>query len=254
MPVLQEGERMSEAFIAAKDLLVKRSDQVILDKVSLNIERGDFVTLIGPNGAGKSTLLKCLLGIVKPDAGEVSRSAGVRIGYVPQRLQVEAIMPLRVRRFLMLGQSIQQAVLKETCVQMGLEKLLDRMMSELSGGELQRVLLARALLRKPDLLVLDEPAQNLDVSGQLEFYALIEKQHRDTGVGVLMVSHDLHLVMAATRRVLCLNGHVCCEGDAEDVSRNPAFVSLFGEDMAHLVRVYHHHHDHTCEGGHHHNV
>lgn len=241
---------MAMASLASiQDLVVQGETRPILDKVSLDIQERDFITVIGPNGAGKSTLLKCLLGIVKSDSGSVTLSPQTRIGYVPQRCVVEPTMPLSSESFLKIGLKCEKPLWEETIEQVGISGLLRRPMHQMSGGEMQRILLTRALLREPNLLVLDEPAQNLDVSGQMSFYQMIDTQHREKGIAVIMVSHDLHLVMAATRRVICLNGHICCEGRAESVSRNPAFEALFGEQMAQLVRVYHHHHDHSHEPG-----
>ncbi|WP_169566161.1 ATP-binding cassette domain-containing protein [Sneathiella limimaris] len=242
--------------ITAENIQVFRDGRAVLNDVSLTIGRNDFITIIGPNGAGKSMLLKCMMGFYAPDRGKVTRADDLKVGYVPQRLIADNSIPISVKRFLNLrtfaSRKEQQAVIEET----NIGQFLNSPLSVLSGGELQRVLLARALLNKPNLLVLDEPAQNLDVQGQLFFYKLIEKIYREQGISVLMVSHDLHLVMSATRNVLCLSGEVCCYGEPSSVAKDPAFVSLFGEDLANMMASYHHHdhghvHDHKHIHGNH---
>ncbi|WP_025896856.1 ATP-binding cassette domain-containing protein [Sneathiella glossodoripedis] len=235
--------------ISARNVSVERDGKSVLKDVSVSIGYRDFITIIGPNGAGKSMLLKCLMGFYTPDRGSVTQSADLKIGYVPQRLVADHSIPITVERFLKLRKlstsESRDRVIAET--EIGL--LLRQPLSVLSGGELQRVLLARALLDNPTLLVLDEPAQNLDVTGQLAFYKLIERIYRERNVSILMVSHDLHLVMSATRNVLCLSGEVCCYGEPSSVAQDPAFITLFGEDMAKMMASYHHH-DHEQ---HHHN-
>lgn len=230
--------------IAADNISVRRRGKAVLHEVSLRVERHDFVTVLGPNGAGKTTLLKCLIGLHKPDGGTVMRTSGLKIGYVPQRLAVAPDMPLRVRAFFALRRRAVAAVIDRTAEETGVASLLDKPLYELSGGELQRVLMARALLEAPDLLVLDEPTQNLDVSGQLAFYRLLARLYEQRQFAILMVSHDLHLVMAATRRVVCLYHHVCCHGAPHVVAQDPEFIALLGNDMARLTAVYHHAHDH----------
>ncbi len=217
----------------------------LLDEVSLQVPAGNIVTVVGPNGAGKTTLLKAVLGLVQPQAGTVWRRPGLRVGYVPQRLSIDPSLPLTVRRFLALalrrgGDGEVAAALAGVRA----AHVLDRQVHDISGGELQRVMLARAALRRPDLLVLDEPVGNVDMVGQAELYAAIAKLRDDTGCGVLMVSHDLHLVMAATDQVICLNHHVCCAGTPQAVSRDPAYAALFGTPAAANLAVYAHHHDH----------
>lgn len=220
------------------------------------------MTLIGPNGCGKTTLLRCLLGLMKPDSGKLKRRRGLRIGYVPQHSHFEPTMPLTVKHFLKLSRH-QDARVNEVIDMMKVLPLMNQQMQALSGGELQRVMLTQALLRKPNLLVLDEPVQGVDFSGQAELYQLIREASQRFHCAVLMVSHDLHLVMADTDRVLCLNGHICCSGSPQSVSKDPAFVKLFGEDVARQIAFYVHHHDHHHrldgevihehgKGGHHH--
>ena len=235
----------AEALAELSGIAVSFGRRTVLDDVSLAVAPGEMVTVIGPNGAGKSTLLRILLGLLPPTRGTVRRRPGLTIGYVPQRLAIDDTLPLTVRRFLALarrrGRSGRDpgAALEEV----GAVRLLDAAVQGLSGGELQRVLIARALLRAPDLLVLDEPAQGLDVIGQAELFGLIRRIRDRHGCGILMVSHDLHLVMAATDRVICLNGHICCSGRPEAVTRDPAYRALFGP-AADTLALYAHHHDH----------
>jgi zinc transport system ATP-binding protein len=217
----------------------------VLDGVSLNVRRGRIVTVVGPNGAGKSTLLKVALGLIVPDRGSVERTCPV-IGYVPQRLNVERILPLSVRRFLAMAlpAGCESGRLEGALDLVGAGHVLGRQVADLSGGEAQRVLLARALARRPDLLVLDEPVGGVDMAGQAELYDLIAGQAHAHGIGVLMVSHDLHVVMAATDEVVCLNRHVCCAGHPETVSRHPEYLALFGPRVAESLAIYTHAHDH----------
>lgn len=238
---------MAEALIEARGILVSFGGRSVLHNGEARVGEGEIVTLIGPNGAGKTTMVRVMLGLLQPEKGRVTRKPGLRIGYMPQRVNIDPALPIDVRRFLFLGLSrsdmghgLRQAVLGET----GVDHVADTPIQNISGGEMQRVLLARALLRNPDLLVLDEPVQGVDVSGQAELYALIRGIRDKRGCGVLMVSHDLHMVMAATDHVICLNQHVCCAGHPEHVSRHPEFVSLFGESVAAELSIYHHQHDH----------
>lgn len=221
------------------------SGRVILEGVSLKLAEGEILTLVGPNGAGKSTLVRIALGLRPPEAGTVWRRPGLTIGFVPQRLTLPETLPLSVARFLTLGTRTGRAQVQAALDETGAGHVIDSPVQGISGGELQRALLARALLREPRLLVLDEPVQGVDVAGQYALYDLIRSLRERRGCGILMVSHDLHLVMAATDRVLCLNRHVCCEGHPETVSRDPAYRALFGRDGAAHLAVYHHHHDHT---------
>ena len=216
--------------------------RVALHDVSLAIRPGEILTIIGPNGAGKTTLLRIVLGLQRPDAGHVRRRSGLRLGYVPQRFAIDDTLPLTVRRFLALAPGARRPI-AEALAEVGASHALALPVQTLSGGELQRVLLARALLRDPELLVLDEPVQGVDIAGQAELFALIRRIRDTTGCGVLLVSHDLHLVMAATDRVLCLNHHVCCSGHPETVSRDPAYRALFGAAIEGFA-LYAHRHDH----------
>ncbi|MDH0749347.1 zinc ABC transporter ATP-binding protein ZnuC [Pseudomonas sp. GD03842] len=235
---------MSDALIRLKGVSVTRTGQNVLDNIQLSVRPGEIVTLIGPNGAGKTTLVKAVLGLLKPDAGDVWRKPRLRVGYMPQKLHVDATLPLSVLRFLRLVPGVDRAMALAALAEVGAERVIDSPLQGISGGEMQRVLLARALLRKPELLVLDEPVQGVDVAGQAELYALITQLRDRHQCGVLMVSHDLHLVMSTTDQVVCLNRHVCCSGHPEQVSNDPAFVELFGQNAPSLA-IYHHHHDHA---------
>jgi zinc transport system ATP-binding protein len=234
----------SDTLIAAHALSVHFRQRTILDRVDLTVSRGEIVTVIGLNGAGKSTLVRALLGLIKPASGSIFKQPGLRIGYSPQHLHLDATLPLSVARFLTLGGRAPRPRLRELLTEVGVADVLDSQVADISGGELHRVLLARALLRKPDLLVLDEPLAGVDVAGQSELYRLIADIRHRYACGVLMVSHDLHVVMAATDKVVCINHHVCCTGRPESVTRHPEFVALFGAHVAEDLAVYAHHHDH----------
>ena len=238
--------------IQASNINVSRQGNKILENVSVVVGDHDFLTVIGPNGAGKSMLLKCLMGFYAPDIGEIRKMNGLRVGYVPQNFASEHTMPISVRRFLTLRKKTEKAAIEEIAQETGILNILDQALFELSGGERQRVLLARSLFDNPHLLVLDEPAQNLDISGQLGFYRLVEKIYEERKVSVLMVSHDLHLVMASTKEVICLFHHVCCSGEPQIVAKDPEFVSLFGNDMATMMAAYQHSHDHAHHDNHSH--
>lgn len=234
---------MSAALIKLEDVSVQFAGEAVLQHVQLQIRAGEIVTLIGPNGAGKTTLVRCVLGLLEPTSGHVWRQPKLRIGYMPQKLHIDATLPLSVLRFLRLVPGVNRHSADRALTEVGAERLIDSPLQTISGGELQRVLLARALLRKPQLLVLDEPVQGVDVAGQAELYRLISTLRERHGCGVLMVSHDLHLVMSATDQVICLNRHVCCSGHPEQVSGDPAFIELFGKNARSLA-IYQHHHDH----------
>lgn len=216
----------------------------VLHNVSLHLTRGQILTLIGPNGAGKTTLVKLALGLLTPTSGIVQRTSGLRVGYMPQRLQVDATLPISVQRFLQMVPGARSQDIASVLEEVGALRVQHSRLQALSGGELQRVLLARALLGKPDLLVLDEPTQGVDLKGQAELYRLITQIRDRHDCGVLMVSHDLHLVMSATDEVICLNQHVCCHGHPEQVSNDPAYLELFGKVGVQAMAVYTHHHNH----------
>lgn len=229
--------------IQAQQITVERSGRTLLKQVDLSVHAGEIVTLIGPNGAGKTTLVRSVLGLCKISSGKIHRKPNLRIGYMPQKLHIDPSLPLTVNRFLTLSGAKQTAVV-HALEQTHAPHLKSLPLQTLSGGEMQRVLLARALLNNPDLLVLDEPVQGVDVTGQTALYALINELRQQRNCGVLLVSHDLHLVMANTDTVVCLNQHVCCHGHPEQVSTDPEFLALFGDQSHASVALYTHHHDH----------
>jgi zinc transport system ATP-binding protein len=243
-PMPHSGSDSLDRLVACHDIRVTFGARVVLHAVDLEIARGEIVTIIGPNGAGKTTLLRVMLGLIKPQAGGVERKAGLRIGYLPQRVPIDPVLPLTVRRLMTLTDRSTTDVIDAALAETGVAHLAMAQARTLSGGELQRVLLARALLRRPDLLVLDEPVQGVDFSGEAALYELIGNIRERHGCGILMISHDLHVVMAATDRVICLNRHVCCAGTPDAVSRHPEYARLFGRRAATALAVYTHHHDH----------
>jgi len=237
----------SQALISAHNINLSLHGKPVLDNVSFELKQGEFITLIGPNGAGKSSLIKVLLGLIKADSGNIKRSSDIRLGYTPQTFSPNPFIPISVVGFLNLNQKVAQNFLHETSLLTGIEGLLDSPLRSLSGGELQRVLLARALLNKPNVLILDEPAQNLDVNGQMHLYKLIQDIHQQQGCAVLMVSHDLHRVMKESTQVLCLYHHICCMGQPETIIKNSQFNDLFADQMDELMATYEHHHNHCHE-------
>ena len=237
-------DRDEAILIAGSDLTVNLGGQAIINGVDIAVGAGEIVILIGPNGSGKTTLVRTLLGLVEAERGSVNRKDRLVIGYVPQHLQIDPTLPLTVGRFLTLGTRASASDLEAALGKVGVAQVLHSPVQSLSGGQMRRVLLARALLRDPDLLVLDEPAAGVDVTGQAALYDLIKTIRDRRGCGVLLISHNLHLVMAAADRVVCLNHHVCCEGQPASVSRNPAYLDLFGEDAARAFAIYTHDHDH----------
>ena len=235
----------SSSLVQAHDLCVNFAGRVVLDHVDTSIDLGEIVTLVGLNGSGKTTLVRALMGLIAPTSGRVQRRAGLKIGYSPQSVNIDTSLPLTVRRFLTLGQASSDKRLETLLSEVGLGDVLEFQVADLSGGQLHRVLLARAMLREPDLLVLDEPLAGVDANGQSDIYRLIARVRDRYNCGVLMVSHDLHLVMAATDTVVCINHHVCCTGHPESVARHPEFISLFGRHVAEALAVYTHQHDHA---------
>ena len=232
------------ALVSGRGLRLSRAGRVLIAGVDLDVRPNEIVTLIGPNGAGKSTLVKLVLGIERPDQGELYRPASTRIGYVPQRFEIDRAMPMTVAGFLALGGDAKRAGIEASLQEAGVLRTVDQQLASLSGGETQRVLIARALLRNPNLLVLDEPASGVDYTGEADLYALIGRLKDARNFGVLLVSHDLHVVMAKSDRVLCLNGHICCSGRPEAVAKHSEYVRLFGPEAANALALYHHHHDH----------
>jgi len=234
----------AESILQLDNLSVTLGNRAIIDNINLKLEPGEIVSLIGPNGAGKTTVVRAILGLIKPSTGRIKKRSGLRIGYMPQRLHLEKTIPLTVQRFLKMTKNVSQTNVSDALGKVGAQHTEQRPMQAISGGELQRVLLARALLRKPHLLVLDEPAQGVDISGQAELYRLIGNLRDELGCSVLMVSHDLHLVMSSTDRVICMNHHICCSGHPEHVSNDPAYHELFGLEATEGLALYAHHHDH----------
>ncbi len=236
-----------QTLISAHDICLTHRRKSVLDKVSFELKQGDFVTVIGPNGAGKSSLIKILLGLIKADSGKVVRSKNIKLGYTPQVFNPNPFIPISVIDFLNLNQKVAPDFLHQTVALTGIEGLLKNLLKNCSGGELQRVLLARALLNKPNVLILDEPAQNLDVSGQMQLYKLIQDIHQQQGCAVLMISHDLHRVMKESTQVLCLYHHICCMGQPETIIKDSQFNDLFADQMDELMATYEHHHNHCHE-------
>lgn len=233
-----------ETLITLANAGVARGGRTLVSGVDLTIARGEIVTLIGPNGSGKSTTAKLATGVLKPTSGSVVRKPGLRIGYVPQKLTIDWTLPLTVERLMTLTGRFSTSDISAALEAVGASRLLKAAVQELSGGEFQRVLFARAMIRKPDLLVLDEPVQGVDFSGEVALYELVRQIRDTTQSGILMISHDLHVVMAETDTVICLNGHVCCRGTPSAVKRSPEYLKLFGERAASTLALYQHHHDH----------
>lgn len=233
----------SDALLEAENISFVVHGKNILSDISLRLNQGEILTLIGPNGAGKTSLIRILLGFTQASSGKVKRQPALSIGYVPQRIQLPDVMPLRVYDFLNVTGRYSVAQCQRILEEVDCADLLYAAMQNLSGGETQRVLLARALLKQPQLLVLDEPASGMDIIGQQALYETIRHLRDNRHCGVLMVSHDLHLVMAATDKVICLNTHICCTGHPDDVSEHPEYLKLFG-DAVHGLALYSHHHDH----------
>ncbi len=236
------------SLISLQDLSVRYGAHTVLRHVSLDIEPGEIVTVVGPNGSGKTSLLRAIIGAVAPAQGRVLHKPGLRIGYVPQKLHIDPTLPMTVTRFLRLPDRLSRAACARALDTAGVPDLADRQMSGLSGGQFQRVLLARALINEPDVILLDEATQGLDQPGSAAFYRRIEEVRRETGCAVVMISHELHVVMSASDRVICLNGHVCCEGTPEKVSSAPEYRALFGTGTGGALALYRHDHDHAHDG------
>ena len=235
----------------AKDILVSldnagvsMSDKWLVRGVSLDVRRGEIVTLIGPNGSGKSTTAKMALGVINPSEGSAWCRRDICVSYVPQKLSVDWTMPLTVNRFMTLTQTANDSDVQRALNSAGIEHLKNSQVRNLSGGEFQRVLLARAVVSTPELLVLDEPVQGVDFNGEIALYRLIEEIRTELNCGIILISHDLHVVMSSTNKVICLNGHVCCSGNPEVVASAPEFRALFGDRAADELAFYKHSHDH----------
>jgi len=234
----------TERVLRASNISYSRSQKLILDQVSFDLYRGQITTIIGPNGAGKSTLTSIVNGLIDNFSGDLERLPGLRIGYLPQKVYVNTLMPLSVERILQLTRSVENVEVDAALAQAEVSHLKHRQVQSLSEGELKRVLLARTTLGKPDLIVLDEPTAGVDVTGEIKMYELISDFRQQLNCAVLLVSHDLHLVMSKTDQVLCLNQHLCCSGLPESVSQHPEYLALFGQQAADSIAVYTHHHDH----------
>ncbi|MCL4118796.1 UNVERIFIED_CONTAM: hypothetical protein GTU68_062792 [Idotea baltica] len=230
---------------------IKIKGQNILHNVSLDVIKGEILTIVGPNGSGKSTLLRAIIGALTPTKGRISRQEKIQIGYVPQSLAIDATLPMSVDRFLSIPNPASAEDRKVALERVGANDLGHKQMIDLSGGQFQRVLLARALLCEPDLLLLDEPTQGLDQPGSARFYELLAELRAELNCAVVMVSHELHVVMSASDRVVCLNGHICCHGTPETVSNAPEYRALFGAQTGGALALYRHEHDHGHDHSHH---
>lgn len=242
--------------LSVENLTMRLGDHTALSDVNMSIDKGEIVTIVGPNGSGKSTLLCAIVGAIKPTKGKIIKAPALRIGYVPQRLQIDATLPITVARFMRLPYRGDTNTITQTLAMVGLHGLEDQQMTTLSGGQFQRVMLARAILHKPDLLILDEATQGLDQLGSATFYRLIETLRQKLGCAILMVSHELHVVMSASDRVICLNGHICCHGTPDVVASTPEYRALFGTGTQGALALYRHDHNHShdhdaCDHNHH---
>ncbi len=240
------------SLVRIEGLALRLAGRTVLKGVDLTIDPAEIVTIVGPNGSGKSSLLRAIIGALPPAAGRVTLQPGLRIGYMPQKLSIDPTLPLTVGRFLNLPTKVSRAEAQAALAEAGAGDLMRRQMVDLSGGQFQRVLLARAVLNRPHLLILDEATQGLDQPGSADFYRQIEKLRRDLGCAVLMVSHELHVVMAASDRVVCLNGHICCEGAPEQVASAPEYRALFGTGTGGALALYRHEHSHRHDHDHDH--
>lgn len=241
---------MNTDIVRLEQVSVSFSGKKVVQDVSFNLHSDCITTLIGPNGAGKTTLVKTVLGLVKPNSGSVWRKPELIVGYVPQKLHIDSTFPLTVKRFLQISRDISAQAIAQAVDSVAIGNLLESSIHGLSGGEMQRVLLARALLKNPQLLVLDEPVQGVDINGQIELYQLIADIRKARGCSVLMISHDLHLVMSATDHVICMNQHICCSGHPEKITNDPSYIEMFGAASAKTMALYahHHNHDHDLHG------
>lgn len=233
------------SLIELKDLSVAYGSSEVLSDVSLRVNQGEILTIVGPNGSGKTTLFRALIGSVNPSSGWIIRDKDLKIGYVPQRLHIGTTLPITVERFLRIQKNSALISCQQALEKAGIQELAQKQVSDLSGGQFQRVMLASALLAEPNLLLLDEATQGLDQLGSADFYRQIEKVRTETNCAVIMISHELHVVMSTSDRVICLNGHICCEGTPEIVTSDPEYHALFGTGTDGQLALYRHHHNHV---------
>ncbi|MFP3029125.1 MAG: zinc ABC transporter ATP-binding protein ZnuC [Arsenophonus sp.] len=236
-----------QTLLSLKNITVSFGSHQIIENISFDLHAGEILTILGPNGAGKSTLAKIVIGLITPSQGEIIYQAKLRIGYLPQILSLDVIMPLTVKRFMTLKPRVTTTNIIPVLIRVGADHLIEQQMQKLSGGETQRVLLARALLNKPQLLVLDEPTQGVDINGQVALYNLIDNIRTELNCAVFMISHDLHFVMAKTDKVLCINKKICCSGRPEDLALDPEFIAMFGQRGIEQIGIYRHHHNHKYD-------
>ena len=235
---------MQNSLIKLNNCGVKRNNKWLVRGVSLNVNKGQIVTLIGPNGSGKSTTAKMALGILKPDEGSNTISQSIKISYVPQKISIDWSLPLRVIDFMKITEKFAKNEIEEALSMTGIKKLIFRDVKNLSGGEFQRLLMARAIAKNPDFLVLDEPVQGVDYPGEIALYKIIQEIVKNLNCGILLISHNLHVVMSQTDHVICLNGHVCCSGAPKSIVKEPEYIKLFGDNMDPTLALYQHEHDH----------
>ena len=237
---------MNEPILKLTNLSVLMDKKLILDDISFEVTSGKIITIIGPNGSGKTTMVRCILDLIKPTKGNIWIQKGIKLGYMPQKISLNPYLPIKVINFLELdiNNIITPELLDQVISEIGIGSILSLPLQEISGGEMQKVLFARALLNKPDILILDEPTQGIDINGQLEFYKLIEKLRDEKNISIVIISHDLHMVMKSTDYVICLNQHICCEGTVKFVNQHKDFHNLFGTKTLEAFSVYEHDHNH----------